>query len=135
MNADIVTERRDLLRAAAALGSISTLSGLTAAAAGADDVKSGTRPSPDQVHMTDIPLGEDAKITVERRGAIVLIGINRPDIHNRIDPEAFVGLAKAYYDYDHCLRPGLFGPPPYERFDHDPDRAGALSSAGTWETC
>jgi enoyl-CoA hydratase len=29
-----------------------------------------------------------------------LIGINRPSIHNRIDPEAFAGLAKAYYQYD-----------------------------------
>ena len=101
MNAEIVTERRDLLRAAAALGGISTLSGLATAAAATGDTKSGTRPSPDQVHMADIPLGEDAKITVERRGAIVLIGINRPHIHNRIDPEAFAGLAKAYYAYDH----------------------------------
>lgn len=101
MNAEIVTERRDLLRAAAALGGISTLSGLATAAAATGDTKSGTRPSPDQVHMADIPLGEDAKITAERRGAIVLIGINRPYIHNRIDPEAFAGLAKAYYAYDH----------------------------------
>ena len=31
----------------------------------------------------------DAKITVERRGQIVLIGINRPQMLNRIDPEAF----------------------------------------------
>jgi enoyl-CoA hydratase/carnithine racemase len=30
-----------------------------------------------------------------------LIGINRPYIHNRIDPEAYHALAKAYYDYDH----------------------------------
>jgi enoyl-CoA hydratase/carnithine racemase len=50
--------------------------------------------------MVDIPLSPDAKITVERRGQIVLIGINRPQMSNRIDPEAFYGLAKAYYDYD-----------------------------------
>jgi len=42
----------------------------------------------------------NAKITVERRGQIVLIGINRPQMLNRIDPEAFYGLAKAYYDFD-----------------------------------
>ena len=51
--------------------------------------------------MSDIPLSPTAKITVERRGAVVLIGINRSYIQNRIDPEAFVGLARAYYDYDH----------------------------------
>jgi len=51
-------------------------------------------------HMVDIPRSADAKITVERRGQIVLIGINRPQFFNRIDPEAFYGLAKAYYDFD-----------------------------------
>ncbi len=39
--------------------------------------------------------------TVERRGSIVLIGINRPYIDNRIDPEAYSSLGKAYNDYDH----------------------------------
>ena len=51
--------------------------------------------------MADIPLGPTAKITVERRGQIVLIGINRPYIYNRVDPETYVGLAKALYQYDH----------------------------------
>jgi enoyl-CoA hydratase len=50
--------------------------------------------------MIDIPVSPDARITVERRQQIVLIGINRPQILNRIDPEAFHGLAKAYYDFD-----------------------------------
>jgi hypothetical protein len=45
-------------------------------------------------------LSSDAKITVERRGQIVLIGINRPQMLNRIDPEAFYGLASACYDFD-----------------------------------
>jgi enoyl-CoA hydratase len=39
--------------------------------------------------MVDIPLSHDAKVTVERREQIVLIGINRPRMLNRIDPEAF----------------------------------------------
>jgi enoyl-CoA hydratase len=52
------------------------------------------------VRMADIPYTSQTKITVERRGQIVLIGINRPYIDNRIDPEAMEGLAKAYYDYD-----------------------------------
>jgi enoyl-CoA hydratase len=48
--------------------------------------------------MEDVSLSPTAKITIERQGQIVLIGINRPYIHNRIDPDAFFGPAKAYYD-------------------------------------
>ena len=51
--------------------------------------------------MADIPFSSSAKVTVERRDQIVLIGINRPYIQNRIDPEAYNALAKAYYQYEH----------------------------------
>jgi enoyl-CoA hydratase len=51
--------------------------------------------------MVDESTESGAKITIERQGCILLIGINRPYIHNRIDPEAYHALAKAYYDYDH----------------------------------
>jgi enoyl-CoA hydratase len=51
-------------------------------------------------HMADIPYSPQTKITVERQGQIVLIGINRPYIDNRLDPEATESLAKAYFDYD-----------------------------------
>ena len=61
----------------------------------------GIEGRPDEVRMADIPPSSTAKITVERRGQIVLIGINRPYIHNRVDPETFLGLARAYYQYDH----------------------------------
>jgi enoyl-CoA hydratase len=54
----------------------------------------------DKGRMADIPLSPEAKITVERRGQIVLIGINRPQACNRFDPDAFFGLATAYYDFD-----------------------------------
>lgn len=50
--------------------------------------------------MADIPPSPDTKVTVERRGQIVLIGINRPKMFNRVDPDTFYGLAKAYYDFD-----------------------------------
>src|SRR5260370_37444951 len=66
----------------------------------------------DKGRMANIPLSPEAKITVERRGEIVLIGVNRPQIYNRFDPDAFFGLAKAYYDFDNdpSLRaPVLFG--------------------------
>jgi len=51
--------------------------------------------------MAETPAGVTSKVTVERRGQIVLIGINRPSIHNRVDPETYLGLAKAYYQYEH----------------------------------
>ena len=51
--------------------------------------------------MTDGPQSPATKVTVERRGQIVLIGINRPDAHNRIDPEAYSRLGRAFYQYDH----------------------------------
>jgi enoyl-CoA hydratase/carnithine racemase len=51
--------------------------------------------------MAEIPLSTAAKVTVERRGQTVLIGINRPYIHNRINPETYAGLARAYHQYDH----------------------------------
>ena len=40
----------------------------------------------------------------------MLIGVNRPQSYNRFDPDAFFGLAKAYYDFDNdpCLRAAVF---------------------------
>jgi enoyl-CoA hydratase len=49
----------------------------------------------------ETPLSSGAKLTTERRGQIVLLGINRPYVQNRIDPETFERLAEAYYRYDH----------------------------------
>lgn len=46
------------------------------------------------------PVPADRKVTVERRGGVVLIGINRPDRHNRVDPETFRALARAYSEFD-----------------------------------
>jgi enoyl-CoA hydratase len=41
----------------------------------------------DKGRMADIPLSPEAKITVERRGEIVLLGVNRAQIYNRFDPD------------------------------------------------
>jgi enoyl-CoA hydratase len=46
--------------------------------------------------MADIPPSPEVKMTVERRGEIVLIGVHRPEIYNRFDPGAFFGLARAH---------------------------------------
>jgi enoyl-CoA hydratase len=84
-------------------------------------------------HMDDIPRSADAKITVERREQIVLIGINRPQIFNRIDPEAFYGLARAYYDFDidSTLRAAvLFGHGDHFSRGNDVEAFSALAKSG-----
>ena len=50
--------------------------------------------------MVDAPRTPTTKVTVERRERIVLIGINRPEVHNRVDPETYSGLGRAFYRYD-----------------------------------
>jgi enoyl-CoA hydratase/carnithine racemase len=51
--------------------------------------------------LADVQFSPTTKLTIERKEQIVLIGINRPYIQNRIDPDTFRALAKAFYDYDH----------------------------------
>ena len=67
-----------------------------ARAVAADDGKART----ERVDMMDRPRTPTTKVTVERRGQIVLIGLNRPAVHNRIDPETYSGLGNAFYQYD-----------------------------------
>jgi enoyl-CoA hydratase len=102
MNIAGMFERRNVLKAAAAFGALSTLPGQTTPAhAGERNDDTGIAGRIDEVRMADIPPGSAAKVTVERRGQVVLIGINRPYIQNRVDPETYVGLATAYYQFDH----------------------------------
>jgi enoyl-CoA hydratase/carnithine racemase len=103
MNIAGLLKRRTLLKAAAGLGALSTVLGRAAIANAQErkDGADGAGSSSDAVRMADIPLSPNAKVAVERRGQIVLIGINRPYIHNRIDPETYAGLARAFYQYDH----------------------------------
>lgn len=41
------------------------------------------------------------RVVAERRGAVLLIGIDRPQAQNRMDPPVIIGLGKAYYQLDH----------------------------------
>lgn len=41
-----------------------------------------------------------SKITVEKRDHVLLIGLNRPEQGNRVDPEMFQLLSKAYFAYE-----------------------------------
>jgi enoyl-CoA hydratase len=57
--------------------------------------------------MSEVPT-----VSVERQEHVLLIGINRPDAQNRIDPDTFSRLGKAYFDFeeDDALRVAvLFG--------------------------
>ena len=56
--------------------------------------------------VADVPLGPSVTITVERRGDIVLVGLNRPFIQNRLDPPTRTRLAETFhqYEYDPSLR-------------------------------
>jgi enoyl-CoA hydratase/carnithine racemase len=83
--------------------------------------------------MVDIPKSPDAKVTVERRDQVVAIGINRPQMFNRIDPETFYGLAKAYYDFDNdsTLRAAvLFGHGENFSRGNDVEAFSALAKTG-----
>jgi enoyl-CoA hydratase len=102
MNFTGILERRSLLKAGALLGGVATVLARPPAVRAEEPSDNNERDArADHVTMTDIPLSSTAKVTVERREQIVLIGINRPHVHNRIDPETRTGLAKAYYQFDH----------------------------------
>ena len=121
--------RRGFLEIAAALGGASTLGALLNIAGAQDTPQRSDVPA---TTLQDVPFNSDTKLTIERRGQIVLVGINRPYIQNRIDPETFEKLAEAYYQYDHdpsLLVAVLFGHG--ENFSRGIDVEGFESLAGT----
>jgi hypothetical protein len=76
--------RRTVLKAGAAF--VSTWIGPPTLAQSADGESVGAPQSAEKtMTMAETPVGVTSKVTVERRGQIVLIGINRPSIHNRVD--------------------------------------------------
>ncbi|HZP98347.1 MAG TPA: crotonase/enoyl-CoA hydratase family protein [Reyranella sp.] len=81
-------KRRVLLVAAATAGALAG----TAGAARADDGRK-----------------DGDYITMERRNAVLLIGINRPQIGNRLEVATFLALGRAYWqlDHDEALRVGV----------------------------
>ena len=73
---------------------------LTAAAA-VPRAQSQTSPTEPVTTLADIPLSPSTTITVERRGEIALVGLNRPFIQNRLDPPTGLRLAETFYQYEH----------------------------------
>jgi enoyl-CoA hydratase len=83
--------------------------------------------------LAAVPLSASATLTVERRADIVLIGLNRPFIQNRLDPPTRARLTETLYQYEHdpSLRAAvLFGHG--ENFSRgiDVDAAQAAIAAG-----
>jgi enoyl-CoA hydratase len=127
-----MVERRSLLKAAVAFGGLSTLALIAPAVSGATEESEIPAAASPEIKLEDVLAGPNTKLTIERRGQIVLFGINRPYIQNRIDPETFEKLAEAYYQYDHdpSLRVAvLFGHG--ENFSRGIDVEGFKSLAGT----
>jgi len=83
--------RRALLKGAA----------LTAVAATARAQGDQTPPAEVVTTLAEVPLSSSATITVERRGEIALVGLNRPFIQNRLDPPTRARLAEVFYRYEH----------------------------------
>jgi len=73
---------------------------LTAVATAAR-AQSPAPPAAQVTTLTEVPLGPSTSVTVERRGEIALVGLNRPFIQNRIDPPTRARLAEALYRYEH----------------------------------
>ena len=65
-----------------------------------------------------------AYVTLERRQSILLIGINRPEVQNRIEVPTFLALGHAYWqlDHDEALRVAVL-------FAHGPDFSPGLDPA------
>ncbi len=87
----MMVARRTLFEAAGLAAGLTALGALAA---------NGQEPDT-STHLADIPLASGSTITVERRGQIVLIGLNRPFIQNRLDPPTRVKLAETYYQFEH----------------------------------
>src|ERR1700746_3767683 len=83
--------RRDFMIAGA--GATTLAAGLTAAGTALAQAGPGpaTPPGP----------AKPGNILVERRGSVLLIGIERPEAQNRFDAPMLIGLGKAYYRLHH----------------------------------
>jgi len=87
-------------KTSATIGRRAVLTGAALAAAAAA-LRAQNQTAPPATTLADVPLGPSTTLTVERRGQIALVGLNRPSIQNRIDPPTRARLAEALYRYEH----------------------------------
>jgi len=92
--------RRDLIAVGAGVAALAA--GLGGAQARTQQ-RSTTPPGPTP------PQAKPGQVAVEKRDAILLIGIDRQDAQNRFDAPVVIGLGKAYYQLEHddSLRVGI----------------------------
>jgi enoyl-CoA hydratase/carnithine racemase len=89
--------RRDLM--VAGLGAATLAAGISAAA------RAQTKSQP----VAAAPSAAPGKVTVDQRGSMLLIGMDRPQARNLIDPAMIIGVGKALYrlEHDEELRVGV----------------------------
>lgn len=97
-NSEKAVGRRALIKSAAVLAAAATATMRGRAQAPTQTPGATTLPS---TLVVDVPLAPSVTLTVERRGDIVLVGLNRPSIHNRIDPQTRLRLGETLYRYEH----------------------------------
>jgi enoyl-CoA hydratase len=83
--------RRDLLVAGAGAAGLVAAVGAARQALAQPAAAPAAQPTPAQ----------PGSVQLERRGNLLLIGINRPWARNLLDPQILTGLGKAYYQLDH----------------------------------
>ncbi|WP_349962542.1 enoyl-CoA hydratase-related protein [Rhizobium sp. ZPR3] len=104
-----VIGRRDLIKATATIAAVIPVTAAATAAIGAESAQRDQFAQATEVMqqaqttttLEEVGVGSGTKLTIERRGQVALLGLNRPAAENRIDPETFRALAKALYGYDH----------------------------------
>ena len=91
-DSSVLVERRALLKGAFMAAGVASATQALAQSA---------EPLPTSTRLADVALSPNVRATVERRGQVVLIGINRPEVYNRFDPETSHALAVALTGYEH----------------------------------
>jgi enoyl-CoA hydratase len=85
-------DRRDLM--AAGLGAVTLAAGISS---GQAQTQTQVQPTP----TAPAPTTGAGKVTVEQRGPVLLIGMDRPQTRNLIDPAIIIGVGKALYQLEH----------------------------------
>jgi enoyl-CoA hydratase len=117
--------RRDLIAISAATAALAAGLGETA------EAQAAQRPNPPPL----LPQAKPGRVVVEKRGGVLLIGIDRAEALNRLDPPILIGLRKAYYQLEHDdeLRAGvLYGLGPDFSYGLDVPAYLAAVAAGTY---
>jgi enoyl-CoA hydratase/carnithine racemase len=84
--------RRDLI--AAGLGAATLAVGISSPQAQAQQTQVQPTPAPTSTAGA-------GKVAVEQRGQVLLIGVDRPQTRNLIDPPIIIGIGKALYQLEH----------------------------------